>query len=75
MPAMRSRRRRWRQSLGQMNQFLARVHAVLKPLPIGSRRQFLCQPKGSLGGVSPRLALLQGRLDQVLRSAKDFRER
>jgi len=72
---MRIRRRRWRRNLGKMNQLLARVHAVLNPLPIASHRQFMCQPKGSLGGVSPRIALLQGRLDQVLRSAEGFLKR
>lgn len=54
---------------------LQAVCKVLEPLPGGSKWQFFSSSTGSLGGKSPLLALLAGRLHAVKRCAEAFRER
>ena len=51
------------------------VRRVLSELPIGSRLQFYGSPKGSLGGLTPLAALMDGKVAAVRRAAQGFAER
>ena len=72
---MRARRRQWRDWRRQAKVLELKVLERLSSLPKGSQMQFLLTPKGSLGGVTPRQALRQGRFADVERSAQGFLER
>ncbi len=58
--------------------YLRQLEAVTKmlgDLPGGSKWQFLTQPKGSLGNMTPLQALELGQVAQVKNSARAFAER
>ena len=54
---------------------LAAVSRRLSGLPAGSKWQFFRTPKGSLGGLRPLEALLQGKVAAVKRCAEGFATR
>jgi len=54
---------------------LASVIRALGDLPGGSKHMFLITPKGSLAGLTPLVALLQGELGKVKIAAYGFAER
>jgi hypothetical protein len=54
---------------------LRRILDILEPLGQAEASRFLFWPKGSLGGVTPLEALIQGRYEAVKRAAEGFRDR